>query len=191
MFPNVVCLQTSSYRASMAVAALGPVAALLYGPKEARFLLYSITRLSLGSNTVLPPLIKPWLKMYPGPCILHSPPSNPWEHQSCTLAVHPGRHLSLHLSITSHLAFSSLITLPCFYVLPGDAGAGTGMAFTAATKAIRYCWSAAGCMTTRVWIHSCQNLENYLHLHHWKLSADLAPKQLAHHQGTMMWGGPW
>lgn len=97
---------------------------------------------------------------------LHPPP--------CTLAVHPVRCLSLHLSIASHLALSSLIALLCFYVLPGDTGAGTGRAFTAATKAIRYCSSTAGCTTTRVWISSCQNLGNCLHLHCWKLSADLA-----------------
>lgn len=176
MFPNIVCLQTSSYRASMAVAALGPMAADPYGLREARLLLYCITRLSLGSNTVLPRLIRPWPKMYPGPRILHSPPSNPWERQSCTLAVHPVRHLSLHLSIASHLALSSFIALPRFYVLPGDAGAGTGGVFTAATKAIRCCWSAAGCTKMSMWIRSCQNLHNYLHLHCWKLSAGLAPK---------------
>lgn len=108
-------------------------------------------------------------------------PSHP---PPCTLTVHPVRHLGLHLSIASHLALSSLIALPCFYVLPGDAGAGTGRAFTAATKAIRYCWSTAGCTTTGVWTPSRQNLGNYLHLHCWKLSVNLASKQLAHHQGT-------
>jgi len=63
-------------------------------------------------------------------------PSHP---PACTLAVHPVRHLILHLSIASHLALSSLLALPCFYVLPGGAGAGTGGASTAATKAIVYC----------------------------------------------------
>lgn len=83
---------------------------------------------------------------------------------------------------------SSSITLPRFVVLSVDAGAGTGRALTAATEVIRYCWSAAGCTTTRVWIHSCQNLQNYLHLLCWKLSAELASKQPARHQRAVMCG---
>ena len=59
VFPNVVYLQTSSHRASVAVAALGPVAAHPYGLEEAWLLPYSIPKFSLGSNTVLPHLIKP------------------------------------------------------------------------------------------------------------------------------------
>lgn len=193
MFPNVVCLQTSSYRASTAVSSSSWSRGSwsIWAHMEARLLLYCITRLSLGSNSVLPCLIRPWRKIYPGPHILHSPCSNSWESQSWTLAVHPVRHLSLHHSIASHLAFSSFIALPHFYVLPGDASAGTGGVFTAATKAIRCCWSAAGCVKMSMWIHSCQNLHNYLHLHCWKLSVELAPKQLAHHQGTTMGSDPW
>lgn len=101
-----------------------------------------------------------------------------------TLAVHK----SLHLSITSHLALSSLIALPYFYVLWGYSGAGTGGAFTAATKAKKYSWSASGCTTIGVWMQSCQTAyyKNFINLHCWKVSADLAPKQLAHHQETMM-----
>lgn len=47
--------------------------------------------------------------------------------------------------IASCLVLPSLITLHCFYVPSGDAGAGTGGTFTAATKTVKYGWSAAGC----------------------------------------------
>lgn len=97
MFPNVFCLQTSSYRASI-IAALGALAACPCRLKEAWLLFYSVTRLSLGCKSVLPHLIKTLPKTYPGPHILHSPPYNPWERLGVLLLFAQPVGLSGHTS---------------------------------------------------------------------------------------------
>lgn len=81
----------------------------------------------------------------PGPCILRLLPSL-FTQSDISVRIFPSPP-TLHFS---------LIALPCFYVLPGDADTDT--------QPTKYWWSTAEWTTTRVWIPSCQNLGNYLHL---------------------------
>lgn len=98
-----------------------------------------------------PTSLKQDQKMYSDPCILHSS-TNAWKQQPYTPTVLPSISVCIFPSPpTSALHFYTLL---CFFVLSVHAGAGTGRAFTAATEVIRYCWSAAGCTTTKVWIHT-------------------------------------
>lgn len=135
-FPNVFCLQIKSYRAFI-IAEQQPL--VLWQPVHAGARRHDFSTLSLDSvwdpKLFFPTLSKHDKELTQALTSSILLPKTPGG----AFAVHPIRYFSLHLSITSHFVLSSFIALPCFYILQRDSSAGTGRAFTAATKALRYC----------------------------------------------------